>query len=591
MKKQKTPKKYNTWATIKRLVADLKPIAWALILAGIVCGGSVALSMLGPDLIGQLTDIIYNFGLGMPIDFTLLLELSVKLLLVYAGLGVLSMTLVVMMTNITTRYYTYTTRVRLSEKLTRVPVSYIDNTQSGELLSRMMNDVSNMSTTIHVLIELFVSGVLQLVVIIYIMYTVNVYMATIVVVLVPLSLLLAAFISSKSEAAWHNYRKINGKVYAFVEEDFTGFDTVKAFNLESRQKELSGDLVGKHSNELKRGFWMSGLVPPVIAFTNSLSYIIICILGGYFVVNNTITVGDVVMIILYAKMFAGPLESIAQGMSSVNRTIASASRVYGVLDEPEVPAATSDLVPEGAGDVEISNVNFAYVKDKPLIKNLNISVKAGQKVAIVGPTGGGKTTIVNLLMRFYDVDSGSITIDGVDALAIDRAKLRSQFSMVLQDTWLFSGTIYENIAYGKANATREEVMDAARRAHIDYFIDTLPDGYDTVINEESNNISSGQKQLLTIARAYLANRKMLILDEATSNVDTRTELLIQATMDELMANRTSFVIAHRLSTIVNADVILVVRDGEIVEQGTHQQLLAQNGFYSEIYNSQYDLLK
>jgi len=298
----------------------------------------------------------------------------------------------------------------------------------------------------------------------------------------------------------------------------------------------------------------------------------------------------VVAFVLYAKLFAGPLESIAQGLSTMQRTLASAGRVYDMLDRDELEKPSGRPVPRGNGHICFEHVDFSYVPEKPLIRDLNIDVEPGHKVAIVGPTGGGKTTIVNLLMRFYDVDAGRIIIDGVDTKTMERADLRAMFSMVLQDTWLFSGSIYENIAYGKADATREEVMEAARRAHIDFFVDTLPDGYETQINEETTNISSGQKQLLTIARAYLANRSILILDEATSNVDTRTEILIQQTMDELMQRRTSFVIAHRLSTIVNADTILVVNEGRIVEQGTHTQLLNKNGFYAEIYNSQYALL-
>ena len=329
---------------------------------------------------------------------------------------------------------------------------------------------------------------------------------------------------------------------------------------------------------------------PIVAFTNNIAYIAICIIGGALAINGTVGVGDVVAFVLYAKLFAGPLESIASGLSMMQHTFASAGRVYEMLDQQELTTPDQPIEPKGEGNIRFEHVDFAYDKTKPLITDLNIDVHRGQKVAIVGPTGGGKTTIVNLLMRFYDVDAGKITIDGVDTRDMARAYLRSRFSMVLQDTWLFSGSIYENIAYGKEGASREEVLEAARRAHIDFYVDTLPEGYDTLINEESTNISGGQKQLLTIARAYLADREILILDEATSNVDTRTELLIQQTMDELMQTRTSFVIAHRLSTIVDADVILVVNDGHIVEQGTHETLLEKNGFYAEIYNSQYALL-
>ena len=305
--------------------------------------------------------------------------------------------------------------------------------------------------------------------------------------------------------------------------------------------------------------------------------------------KGILSVGSIVAFILYAKLYAGPLEAIANGLSSIQRTLAAASRVYSLLDEPEMEE-TTDTSSMKDGAIEFSHVDFSYSEEHPLIEDMNVSVKPGQKIAIVGPTGGGKTTIVNLLMRFYDITGGKILLDGYDIGKMDRSHLRSYFGMVLQDTWLFSGTIYDNIAYGKADATKEEVYEAAKRAHIDHFIRSLPEGYDTVINEESTNISGGQKQLLTIARAYLSNRPMLILDEATSNVDTRTEILIQKTMDELMKGRTSFVIAHRLSTIVDADLILVVRNGHIVEQGSHKELMEKKGFYTEIYNSQYALL-
>ena len=581
----------TTSSTIKRLVGELKPVAGRMILICMVTLFSVALNMVGPELLGDATDILYNYGQGIVTPHETFLKLCLKLALVYGLLAIFSTLALVLTTRITSRFFTSSLRIRISEKLGKLPVSFVDSTPRGEILSRMMNDVSNMSNTIHVITSTLISGVLQLLIIIVLLYFINSIMATAVIVLIPLSVVLAYVISRRSEKEWHEFRKINGQVYSVIEEDLSGFDTVKAFNLEERQKQMCSELMDKYGKSLKRGFWLSSMVQPTIAFTNNIAYVAICVLGGYFAINGVLDVGDVVKVILYAKLFAGPLESIAGGMSSIHRTIACAQRVYKLLDGEEVPPALTDNVPEGDGDVSFEDVNFSYSKDKPLIKNLNINVRSGQKVAIVGPTGGGKTTIVNLLMRFYDVDSGKIVIDGVDISTMDRAKLRQQFSMVLQDTWLFNGTVFENIAYGKEDATMDEVVAAAKKARIHQFICSLPDGYNTVINEESTNISSGQKQLLTIARAYLADRKMLILDEATSNVDTRTEILIQKTMDELMQGRTSFVIAHRLSTIVNADVILVVRDGQIVEQGTHQQLMEKHGFYSEIYNSQYELLK
>ena len=592
-KKPSVKKDYSAWKTVKRLVRDLKPIAWAICIAAVICCLSVWLAVLvAPEIVNSLTQMIYDYGAeGKPIDMKFAADLSVNLALAYAGSALLQIAMTVLMTNISSRFYTKGLRIRISDKLQRLPVSFIDATPNGELLSRMMNDVSNMSNTVYVIIETLLNGFVRIVVITYTMYAINWILATAVVVLVPLSIALSAFISSKSEKSWHDFRKVNGNMYAFIEEDYTGFDTVKAFNLEERQRKICDDISARYREKVRRGYYLSGLIQPIIALTNNIAYVAVCIAGGLLANNNVIGVGDIMQVILLAKMFAGPLESISNGMGSIQHTLACANRVYALLDREEMSEADSDDEPKGAGNVEFNHVYFAYDKDKPLIKDLNLKVKAGQKVALVGPTGGGKTTIVNLLMRFYDIDGGSIVIDGVDTSVMDRAKLRKQFGMVLQDTWLFNGTIYDNIAYGKDDATRDEVMQAAKKAHADTFIQTLPQGYDTVINEESTNISSGQKQLLTIARSYLSNRKMLILDEATSNVDTRTEILIQKAMDELLKGRTSFVIAHRLSTIVNSDVILVINNGEVVEQGTHKELIAKNGFYTKIYNSQYELLK
>lgn len=585
-------KEYSAWRTIGKLLRDIKPIAWAIVLAGVVCIGSVFLSVIAPEVVSTITNMIYDYGTNaLPIDMSRMLELCLILLAAYGGAALLSAARVLLTTNITSRYFTKGLRIRISDKLQRLPVSYIDSTPNGELLSRMMNDVSNMSTTIYVIIDTLIDGLVRIVIITYFMYSIHWMLATAVVVLVPLSIALAAVISSKSEKSWHEFRKVNGEMYSFIEEDFTGFDTVKAFNLEDRQRKICDDISETYRAKMRRGYYLSGLIQPIIAFTNNIAYVAVCIAGGILASNGAVKVGDVVEIILFAKMFAGPLESIANGMGSIQHTLACANRVYNLLEMKEMDDTVVNSAPDGQGEVVFDHVSFSYDKVNPIIKDLNVTVKAGQKVAIVGPTGGGKTTIVNLLMRFYDVDSGTISVDGVDISTMDRAELRSMFGMVLQDTWLFNGTVYDNIAYGKADATREEVIEAAKKAHADYFISTLPQGYDTVINEESTNISSGQKQLLTIARSYLANRKMLILDEATSNVDTRTEILIQQAMDELLKGRTSFVIAHRLSTIVNADIILVVNNGEVVEQGTHKQLMAQNGFYTKIYNSQYELLK
>ncbi len=574
-----------------RMANDTKPIALWLTLSAFISALSVIFSLIAPKLLGLLTDSIYLFWKDkVAIDQVVLIRNSLYLALVYVLASLCSVSNMLIMNNVVSRFYTCGIRIKISDKIKRLPVKFVDNTPNGEIISRMNNDVSSMGNTIHTVINLAVQGVLQLIGITIMMFNINPLMALVVIGVIPLSLILSAVLANRSEKYFGEASKEAGNMYAFIEEDYSGFDTIKAFNLEESQDKEQRRIAESIRQKDKKGYFYSGIVQPIITFTNSLAFMGICVLGGYLATQNTITVGDVVAVIMYAKLFSSPLEGIAYGISMLQRAFASARRVYKLLDEEEMPVATSELVPSGEGNVEFRDVCFSYNPEKPLIEHLNLKVKAGQKVAIVGPTGGGKTTIVNLLMRFYDVNSGEILIDGVDATQIDRKVVRDMFGMVLQDTWLYSGSVYDNIAYGKENATKEEVMEAGRRARIDYFVDSLPNGYDTIINEESTNISSGQKQLLTIARAYLANKRMLILDEATSNVDTRTELLIQETMDKLVENKTSFVIAHRLSTIVDADIILVVDKGKIVETGTHKELMAKNGFYTEIYNSQYDLL-
>lgn len=575
-----------------RLFKDSKVIAGWLVLASFITLASIVFALLSPEILSELTDIIYYFwDDGISIDWQRFMFLCASLAIVYA-LGsfseVLSMAL---MNNVVTKFYTAGFRIRISDKIRRLPIKFIDSTPDGEIIARMNNDVSTVGGSVHNIFSILIDGVIRLIGITVIVFVLNPVMAAIIVVFVPVSLAFSAFLAGRSEKHFDEYRKSMGKIYSFVEEDYGGFDTVKAFNLESRQSALHNSLCDEAAKTGANGYYINGLVQPVITFSNNIVFIAICIIGGYFAINGTFSVGTVLAFVLYAKQFSSPLSNIANGLSMMQNTIVAARRVYQLLDEEEMTEEQEEAVSDCKGEVVFEHVNFAYDKEKPLIKDLCLKVNPGQKVAIVGPTGGGKTTIVNLLMRFYDADGGKIYIDGKDIYSMSRTELRSEFAMVLQDTWLFGGTVYDNIAYGKPDASREEVMEAARLAHIDNFIDTLPDGYDTVINEEGGNISGGQKQLLTIARAYLSNRKMLILDEATSNVDTRVELLIQNSMDILMKGRTSFVIAHRLSTIVDADIILVVKDGQIVEQGTHASLMALNGFYSEIYNSQYELLK
>ncbi len=575
-----------------RIIKDTKKIAGFLALAAVIELIAVLLGMISPSIIGNLTQNLYDFTLGKAsLDMNAFAKTCGILCLVYILSSLCEMACSFVMNNTVSRYFTCSLRKKMSEKIIGLPISYLDKTPNGEIISRMMHDVSIMGTTVHNIFSTIISGLCKLVIITVIIFSISPVMAIAVLIVIPISIGISAFISAKAESHYNEVRKVNGKIYALSEENFTCFDTVKAFNLEKKQNASLKSLAKDMKKASVKAYYTSSIIEPVVTLTNAAAYIIICIIGGYMAINGTFSVGSIVKVVLYAQMFAGPLEAIANGISMMQNTFASARRVYEFLDTEEMPKDNGGTFKNLKGDVKFENVCFAYDKSKPLIKNLNFEVKAGQKVAIVGPTGGGKTTIVNLLMRFYDIDGGRILIDGVDAYSVPKETLRSAFQMVLQDTWLFSGTIADNVAYGKENATREEVIKACEKAHIDGFIRSLPDGYDTEINEETTNVSAGQKQLLTIARAYLSDRKLLILDEATSNVDTRTEILIQKTMDKLTEGRTSFVIAHRLSTITDADMILVVNGGEIVERGTHEELLESGGFYKEIYMSQYAPIK
>ncbi len=576
-------------AVIKKLLRDLSHIKGWLIFGTVLCLLSVLLSLAGPYYLGRLTDDIYAAWRDKTaVDFDRFALTSLALATIYIAVSVFSVIRMKLMNNIISRRFTCDMRVRMSEKIKKLPVAFADNTPNGEIISRMTDDVSVLGTTVHIVLDTLINGVIKLASIAVIIFILNPTLAAIVIVFVPFSVVLSAIVAGKSEKHFTFARETNGKISAHAEENCTGFETVKAFGLADRQNARQAVLSDEYKERSSRGNYLSGLVQPVIAFLDNVAYIAICLVGGYFAVAGKMEVGVIVAFILYAKNFAMPLEAIAYGFGAMQNTVASARRVYGILDENEMNEGETERLENVKGEVSFENVNFSYKKETPLIRDFNAKIQAGKKVAIVGPTGAGKTTLVNLLMRFYDTDSGAIKIDGVDIAKVKREEVRSQFAMVLQDTWLFSGTVFDNIAYGSLNATQNEVKRAARRAHIDRFIESLENGYDTMINEESSNISGGQKQLLTIARAYLSGRKMLILDEATSNVDTRTEILIQQSMDELMKGRTSFVIAHRLSTIVDADMILVINDGKIVEQGTHADLLAQGGFYSEIYYSQYN---
>ena len=592
MKKNTKRNGFSSIKVILRILKDSLGIGHWLLLATVLSIGSAYLAMTAPEILGNMTNQIYDFlDAGIVMDSPLFFRRMIILVAIYLISALLGALTKGVMNYSVSSFFTCKLRVKMSEKIAKIPIKVVDSTPNGEFISRMTNDVSVMGGSIHDIFGVVINGVIQLGMISMIIFREEPVMALAVILFVPLSLILSALLASKSEKHFNEFRVQSGKLYSICEENLACFDAVKIFSIEKSQNEKYKKVTKKYAEYSSKGYFVSGLVSPIVGLINNLSYVAICVIGSYLVIHGRVNVGSLVAFIMYTKLFSGPLESIANGMSMIQSTIASARRVYEYLDGEEMEEHEPEGVGTVRGEVELIDVCFSYTDDKPLIEHLNLRVKPGEKVAIVGPTGGGKTTIVNLLMRFYDPKSGKVLVDGRDITSMSRTDVREMFGMVLQDTMLFSGSVYDNIAYGKEGATRDEVMQAAKKAHIDRFIDALPDGYDTEINEDSTNISAGQQQLLTIARAYLSDRPILILDEATSNVDTRTELLIQQTMDDLMKDRTAFVIAHRLSTVENADVILVVDNGHVVEQGTHADLLARKGLYSKIYNSQYPKTK
>ena len=593
--KKKTEKKTRAQRrednlVVLRLIREARPIYGWLALACLISCVIITCAVVSPKILGSCVQLLYDFWAGTFQGTSLtraLLPGCLVLAAVYllqSGMNWLKMFL---LNNVVSRYFTCALRIRMSDKISRLPVRYIDNTPAGQILERMNEDVSTMGNSIHNIVDTLMVGFLQLITLSVVMLLEDWRLALIVLIFMPLSIWLSARISSLSEKHFDEMFEESGKLYSVVEESYANYQTSKAYNFEEDTIRAHREVNKRQQKAETTANFLGAMVRPCITFTNALAYIIINVVGGILIVNYGVSVGVVVTIVLFAKQFSAPLEQIAEGLSSLQRTKAAGKRVFEVLDEPEEQPLTGHLPEAVRGDVCFEQVDFSYNKDAPLIRDLNIDVKQGQKVAIVGPTGAGKTTIVNLLMRFYDIDNGKITIDGQDVADVSRDELRSLFGMVLQDTWLFSGSIADNVAYGRPDASREEIVKACDEAYCDHFIRTLPQGYDTQVSEDTVSISGGQKQLLTIARALLADRQLLILDEATSNVDTRTEILIQKAMDKLMRGKTCFVIAHRLSTIVDADLILVLRDGQIVETGKHQALLDKKGFYYQLYTSQY----
>ena len=575
--------------TLPRLVRMMKPIRWWLALGAVLSVCAVLCSVAAPTILGDLVQMLYDYwaaGAVGTIRDRLIGGLWL-LLAVYFGYSLFSYLNMHLMNKVVSTFFTCSLRIRISEKIKRLPVRYVDQTPVGDILSRMTGDVSTLGGSVHDLFDMLIKVVFQIIMIAWAMFREDWVLAIFVVLLTPQSVLLSSRIASRSETHWNEMFAQSGKLTELVEESFSNYPTTKAYNLEEYTEEKHAAVNENLKKVTAKANFMSSIVQPIIKLSNSIAYILINLVGGLLIVRQGVSVGVVVTIVLYARQFASPLEQVAYSMSQLNNVKAAAKRVFELLDMEEEPLCDGILDGAPRGCVEFHDVDFSYLAEEPLIENLNLKVEPGQNVAIVGPTGAGKTTIVNLLMRFYDPVSGVITLDGQDTGKLSREQLRSCFGMVLQDTWLFRGTIAENVAFGKPGATREEIEQACREAHCDHFIRTMPDGYDTIIGDDTTNLSGGQKQLLTIARALLANKPLLILDEATSNVDTRTEVLIQKAMDKLMEDKTCFVIAHRLSTIVDSDLILVLDHGHIVEQGTHQSLLDRKGFYYQLYTSQY----
>jgi len=523
----------------------------------------------------------------LKIDFDKVAQILLWVLILYAISGLLSFIMNWIMAK-TSQQIVYDMRRQVDEKLSRLPLKYFDSRTHGEILSRVTNDIDTVSTTLSQGLTQVITSVTMVVGIVVMMFTISWLITLVCLLVLPLSFILVQLIVKRSQKYFRGQQKELGHINGHVEEMYGGHLVVKAFGKETESVEKFDEMNERLYAVGWKAQFLSGIMMPAVNFISNLSYVAVCVVGGVMVINGQITVGDVQAFIQYSRRFTQPITQVAQIANVLQSTVAAAERVFEVLDEPEMPADSHENAIEyPKGSVRFEHVNFGYNPDVTVIKDMSLDVKPGDVIAIVGPTGAGKTTLVNLLMRFYDVDSGRIFVDGVDIRTLPRDALRRQFGMVLQDTWLFGGTIRENIRYGREGATDEDIYRAAKMAHADHFIRTLPLGYDTVLNEEASNISQGQRQLITIARALLADPPILILDEATSSVDTRTEAYIQNAMIELMKGRTNFVIAHRLSTIKNASTILVMNDGRIIEQGNHAALMEQNGFYADLYNSQF----
>lgn len=580
--------------TIRKLMKYLSEYKIGLIFVLLFAIGSTIFNIAGPKILGKATTEIFT-GLvgkvsgGSGIDFEKIAHILIFLMCLYVTSAIFSFIQGYIMTGVSQKL-TYRLRKEISEKINRMPMNYFDTRTHGEVLSRVTNDIDTLSQSLNQSATQIITSFTTIIGVLIMMLSISPLMTLVALLILPISLGLISTIVKRSQRHFKNQQEYLGHVNGQVEEVYGGHNIVKAFNKETDViKEFDETNEILYQSAWKSQFF-SGMMMPIMQFVGNLGYVAVAILGGYLAIKKTIEVGDIQSFIQYVRNFTQPITQVAQVANMLQSTAAASERVFEFLEEEEEDQfAQNPVSVEGLeGNVEFDHVHFGYNADKIIINDFSAKVKQGQKIAIVGPTGAGKTTMIKLLMRFYDVNSGAILIDGHNLKDFNRGELRQMFGMVLQDTWLFHGSIKENIRYGKLDATDEEVIEAAKAAHVHRFVQTLPNGYDMELNEEASNVSQGQKQLLTIARAILADPKILILDEATSSVDTRTEVRIQKAMDNLMRGRTSFIIAHRLSTIRDADLILVMKDGDIIEQGNHEELLKQNGFYAELYNSQFE---